>query len=197
MKSKRKDKAMTTASITVEAAFIMPIIILTIFALIYLAFYLHDKSRIQGVIDLTLHKASMTLKHEADLSNGQVKYESIRDRGVLFLLLGDLQDEEEQLEDYVKKELSNGLFYAQIKTVDAKINKFKLTISVGMDMDINLPGINNLFQSLSGSIIKEEQAIHNPAESIRLMEVVLETGSDIKGVDQLKEKLNKFLTSSK
>lgn len=49
MKLKRIDKAMTTASITVEAAFIMPIIILTIFALIYLAFYLHDKSRIYNV----------------------------------------------------------------------------------------------------------------------------------------------------
>lgn len=185
-----------TASITVEAAFVLPIIILTVFALIYLAFYLHDKSRIQGVIDLSLHKAGITVKHEAELSDGQVGYESISGRGVFFSLFGNLEAEEEQFEEYLLQELGRGLFLTRIKSINAEINKTKLTISVETKTEVNLPGMEYLFQPFTDRIITEEYSIHNPAETLRQTEVILETGSKIKGIEELKEKLQKFLGAS-
>ena len=51
-------------SITVEAAFIMPLIILVIFSIVYLSFYLHDYCKLQGTVDLALHKAIFSAKHK-------------------------------------------------------------------------------------------------------------------------------------
>ena len=55
------------ASFTIEAVFIMPIVLFTVVSIIYISFYLHDYCRMQGITDMVLHKAAMNLKHEADI----------------------------------------------------------------------------------------------------------------------------------
>lgn len=182
-----------TGSITVEAAFVMPIVILTIFALIYLALYLHDICRIQAVTDMILYKGGLTVKHEANVITGEVDYENINDRGIFYSLLGSTTEEEEQIRYYFGQELSKGLFLAKIKEVNIEVDKLKLTVSVEADINVSLPGIKYLFEPFSNTVIKGEFPVHNPAETIRCTEVILETGSSIKGVDELKEKIEDFI----
>jgi hypothetical protein len=185
-----------SGSITVEAAFVMPIVILTVFALIYLAFYLHDMNRIQSEMDLVLHKAEVTVKHEADISTGRVDYEDINDRGVFYLLVGNTSGEEEQMKAYLWQRLSSGLFLTRISQIDADVGKLKLTVSVETATRVSLPGIKYLFENIAGKILTKECSIHNPAEAIRCTEVILKTGSSIKGVDKIKEKFEKIFGSN-
>ncbi|MDF2943161.1 MAG: putative rane protein [Herbinix sp.] len=176
-------------SITVEAAFVMPIIIFTILALIYLAFYLHDMCRIHGVVDKTLHKAGVLLKHETDIATGEVSYEMINERGIFYLVVGNTEKEEEQILKYLQQELLKGLFLSRIVSVNVKVDKFKLETTVEAETKVTLPGIKYLFNSFSNTKITGEYPVHDPAESIRRAEVILDTGSEIKGVEALKEKL--------
>ncbi len=187
----KKDKNNSlSGSITVEAAMVMPIVIFTIFAIIYLAFYLHDMCKVQGMVNKTLHKAGITVKHDADIATGEVLYEDINDRGVFYLLVGSTKnDEETQVQNYLKQELSKGLFISKITAVDVKVGKLKITISVEADTNVSLPIFKYLFDSFSHKEIKGEYPVHNPCETIRCAEVILKTGSQIKGVDKLHEKL--------
>lgn len=180
------------ASITVEAAYVMPIVIFTIFAIIYLAFYLHDNCRIQGIMDLTLNKAGMNVKHEGNIATGEVAYEKINDRSVFYLIFGNTQDEETQIQNILKQELSKGLFLAKVHDIQVKDDKFKIKVTIEADTKVSLPGISNLFIKLSEIKMTGEYPVHNPAETIRRIEVILDTGSRIKGVDKLKEKLEKI-----
>jgi hypothetical protein len=188
------NRNMRSGSITVEAAFVMPIVILAVFAVIYLAFYLHDMCRIQAAMDKTLHKAAITIKHEADMETGEVAYENINDRGVFFLLYGGLE-EEMIIEDYLQQELSEGLFLSKIISVSADVGLFSINASVKAETKVSLPGIKYLFAPSSTVEIKRDYPVHNPAETIRRTEVILDTGSSIKGVDELKEKLEDIFGS--
>jgi hypothetical protein len=46
--------------------------------------------------------------------------------------------------------------------------------------------------SNSHSVISGEYPIHDPAETIRVCDVILDTASQIKGVDELKNKIEGF-----
>lgn len=181
-------------SITVEAAFLMPIVIFAIFAIIYLAFYLHDVCRIQGIVDKTLQKAALCVKHEADLKTGKVNYQVIGDRGVFYLILGATDKDVEQIQKYAQQELSQGLFITKATEIEATVGRFSLVLSVDTEIKVPIPWIKQWFQALSHGRITGEASVHNPAETIRRAEVVLETGSEIKGVDKLKEKLESIFS---
>lgn len=186
-------KDIGNGSITVEAAFVMPIVVFTIFALIYLAFYLHDMCRIQAVMDKTLHKAGISVKHEGDLETGAVAYENISDRGVFYLIFGDTEEEETQIREYLTQQLSEGLFLSTISSIDVDVGKFNMDISIKADTEVSLPGVRYLFEPVSITEIEGSYPVHDPAETIRRTEVILDTGSSIKGVDELKEKIEDFL----
>jgi len=187
------EKQEIDASVTVEAVFVMPVVLLTVFALIYLAFYLHDRCRIQGIVDQTLHNASVSLKHETDPETGRADYDRIGDRGVYYLLLGDRSESETKFQSYLGKELSGGLWLTRVTRIQADMHRTELEITVGTKTEIAIPWINSFFASFSKDEIRGEATIHDPAETIRICEVVLDTGAQIKGVGKLMEKIDEIL----
>lgn len=189
LRKRMLSKQTLQGSMTVEAAFVMPIVIFVVFALLYLSFYLHDKCRIQGIINKTLHKTSITLKHEADIDTGNLSYETIGERGVFYLLMGNNDMEASQIQQYLQQELSEGLFLTRIAEVDSEVGKTKVKLSVETETSVSLYWVKQLFSPLAHGTIKEDSGIHNPAETLRQMEVVLDSGSRMKGVSQLKDKL--------
>ncbi len=189
----RGEGIVCNGSITVEAAFVMPVVLLAVFALIYLTLQLHDTCRIQGVLDKTLHQAGISYKHKAELASGKVNYAWIGGRGVFYGLLGDRSSEEGELTAYLQQELSEGLFLSRITGLETKVGRTKLRIRIEAETPISLPWIASFFTGFSTTVISGEYPVHNPAETIRLCEIVLDTGSQIKGVELLKSKLENFL----
>jgi len=179
--------------ITVEAALIMPLIVFILFALIYLSFYLHDRCKVQGVIDQTLHKAGLTVKHEADFSTGEVFYEEINNRGVFYLPFADTGTEEDNIRNYLQTKLKSGLFLARIIDLQVDVGKYNITISVEAEIPISLLGVTDIWKPNNRMIVEGKSQIHNPAETIRFCEVILDTGTKVKGVEALKEKLVNIL----
>jgi hypothetical protein len=145
-------------------------------------------------VDKTLHKAAISLKQEADLETGAIDYESIGERGVFTQLLGNRSDAEKELRKYLQQELSKGLFLSKITGIQATVHKTKLEISVESDNVIRIPWVKKFFTSFTHTIIAE-YPIHDPAETIRICEVILDTASQVKGVDELKDKIEGFFKS--
>ena len=189
----KKDKGLLPASITLEAVFVMPIVILMVFALLYLSFFLHDRCRVQGIVDQALHMASISFKHEADLDTGRVDYDTIGDRGVYYQLQGDRSVLEEKLLTYLGRELSSGLWLSKVNKLQVIVQRQEMRIIVGTETSVSIPFIKELFAAVSYTEIEENSSVHDPSETIRYCEVILDTGSQIKGVSKLKDTIEKAL----
>lgn len=184
---------MKQANITVEAAFVMPIVIYMLFALIYLAFFLHDWCIIQGKVDHVMLKAAITAKYDADSVTGEQVYEDIPEQGILHFLDTSAGENEIKITDHLRQELESNLFLSKLSSVEITKNIFGITISSGFRTDVRLPLFGQLFRQYSYMEISEYSPRHDPAETIRAAEVILNTGSEIKGMDKLKETIEEFL----
>jgi hypothetical protein len=187
------DKRSINGSLTVEATLIMPIIILAIFSILYLTFYLHDTYRIQGEMDKVIHKSGLMLKHESQIETGNIFYDNINNRGVLYPVLGDTEADELQIQRYLQKELSKGLYIMEINGIDVTVDPWNISVSLTSEAKISIPLIKNMAQSYLKKEYKTTYPKHNPEETIRMAEVILDTGSKIKGMDELKENLEGIL----
>jgi hypothetical protein len=192
-----RKRMMLSASITVEAAFVLPIVILLILALFYLAFYLHDVCRIQGIVDGTLHKAGLMIKQDGKLESTQIDYEHYIDQGVFSELMDDHTELERELKDYLNRSFTEGLLLSRIEEVQTEVGRMKLSVTIRVSTTITIPWIKELMAMHSYTVISTDYPVHDPAETIRACEVILETAEQIKGVKYLKNKLEAFLQGVK
>lgn len=176
-----------------EAALLMPLILFVIFSLVYLAFYLHDISRIQGIADDALNKASFSFKHDSDFITGETKYANINERGVFYFITGSTKPGQETLQKYLQNKLSGGLFITKITGTQTEVNHWKIYIRINTEISISIRGIMNFFNPIAHKTIEGSITVHNPAETIRMSDVILNTGQKIKGMDEIKKKLEKVL----
>ncbi len=186
MKNKSK------GSFTVEAALVLPIVLFVILAVIFLSFYLYDVCRIEGITDKILHQAAMRMKHESTLATGEIDYQNINDRGVFYLITGSTEEEEAEIEAYLWQELTTGLLCTEVTNIKVTAGKRKVTAAVEAESGVLIKGIWNYFRP-KGFVYEIARPVHNPAESIRFSEVILETGSKIKGLDALQEQITNIL----
>ncbi len=180
-------------SITVEAAFVIPAIFCTIFTLIYLAFYLHDKSKMQSIIDEALYKAGLSIKYEADINCAEIKIEQLMEKSIFSVITGYGEEEEIEIKEYLEDKLSKRFFLLKVSSIEVIVRRTNISIEVGAKAENMLPLLNYLLQPITHLNINNSFSIHDPAETIRGVEVILETGDKIKGVHKLFEFLKSGL----
>ena len=181
------------ANITVEAAFVLPVIIYTIFALIYFAFYLHDISRIESTVNEWVYKAALSIKHPVDLGNAEIRYEDINSRGIFYYLKGQLDIETEALSTLLQEELSGGLFIVEVKEINTEISPFTVSAKVKTILKISLNPVDNLLVKYSVKSIGTTQSVHNPSEFIRICNLITENTDIANSINKLTERLNSLL----
>lgn len=180
-------------SFTVEATLLLPMIIFIIYSMVFLSFYLHDRSRMEGVVDEVLHKGALSAKHEADIVTGRVDYENIGNRGVFYLLTGDTERQEKELSDYLQEISEQGFFLTEITDIRVEVRKLTIKITLEGEFEVPMKGILDFFHPNRKITVEAERGIHDPAEFIRISEVVLDTGNKIKGFEELKGRIDKIL----
>jgi hypothetical protein len=184
---------MTKASITIEAAYVMPLVIYVIIAIIYLAFYLHDYCILQNAIDMTVLKASFYANQPSDMGEDEIYYEAINSRGVFYQLIGDTSPIKQQVLYALKRELENSMFLYDRITLQTEVDHNNIKLIVSAKRNFKLPMFGMIFRSMEHTNLSTNYSIHQPAEAIRSMEVIMNTASEIKGVREFKEKLEKQL----
>ena len=191
-----KEQKAVKGSFTVEAAFLMPVIFFLIFSFLYLTFYLHDSNRIQGCLDQVLHRTALLINHDYDFAADKIRYEDINKRGAVYSIIGDTKNLEQEICQYVWDEFSDGLFLTKITGVTIEISRFDIEIKVEAETKISLRGVLNFFHPNKMRTIKKKYSIHNPAETIRVSEVILDTGVKTKGMEEWMENI-KNITNRK
>jgi hypothetical protein len=177
------------ASFTVEAVMVMPVVLFSIVFIIYLSFYLYDYCRIQGITDLLLHKATLNLKHEADIGSGVIFYEEIGRQGVFYQSLGISDSKIHNIECRLKEKLSKGLLVTKITDVNISADIYNISACVEGEFKIPVKGVANMLFKKRTVKVEAKRELHDPAQIVRISEVVLDLGSKIKGLNELKENL--------
>jgi hypothetical protein len=180
------------ASVTLEAVFMMPLVLFIMVFIIYLSFYLHDFCRIRGITDGVLHKATMNLKHEADIETGRVNYSEIN-KGLVSRIFEGSDIKENEIEEYIIRLLSKGLISTSITEVNVSKKALNITIRVEGGFKFPLQRLSWIIPLDKSLVVEAEAAYHYPADSVRISEVILDTGSKIKGLDKLKESIGRIL----
>lgn len=182
-----------SGSITVEASYLFPIVIFTIVSFLYLGFFLHDRSILRAITDEAVHKATVMFKQEVSLQTGEIKYERIGDRDIFHSIFGNRLKEEKDLNQYLSERFKGKLLLYRINSMDAVVTNTNITVKVEAKAKVEFPFLRRLMGSFQSIVIVEEGSHHNPAEMVRLSEVILETGSNIKGYNKLKESLENLI----
>lgn len=176
-------------SFTIEAVFVMPIVLFTVVSVIYLSFFLYDYCRIQGIADTILHKGALNLKHEADFETGNVFYEEIGNQGVFYQLSGISDSKIDMIENLLSAKLSKGLLVTKITNIEVSADILKVVIKIEGKLNIPIKGVAQMFSVDRIFMVEVKGKLHNPANTVRISEVILELGSNIKGLDKLKNKV--------
>jgi len=180
------------AQFTVEAVFVMPIVLFAIVAVIYISFYLYDYCRIQATTDLLLHKAVLNLNHEVDIESGKIFYEDIGKQGIFYQVFGISDTKLNYIGNLLAEKLSRGLLATEIRDIKVSASMSKVAIYVEGEFRIPIKGAADLLFRKRTVIVEAERERHNPANTVRISEVILQSGSKIKGLDKLKENLEKL-----
>lgn len=95
-------------SFTVEAAFIMPVVLAVVFGILKSGLMLHDEAVLEAAVTGVLEKGEMALKHTGDIETGRPDYENLllREKGKAGLETCEKQLEEELLELFLLKKVS-------------------------------------------------------------------------------------------
>lgn len=182
------------ASYTVEAALIMPIIIVVIMALIYMSYYMHDKSRIQAIIDSNIIKSGLIIKHESDTESNELDYINIDSRGIYYPVIGDTDEEKERIIKDLNNQFSANLYIAQIENIIVDADHSNICIKVEVLMNISILRVKELFTGSGTNItILSNGRVHYPGEFVRKFDAVEGVIDDVRGYDQVLSKLNSFL----
>jgi len=192
------DKSTVKGSYTVEAALILPIILFIIIGLLYLGFYLHDKVKIQSVINDISTKGRELIQYEADLKTGLIDYGYYQSRFFFYPYFTDFVEKENNINVYLTEELNKGLFIAKVDSVAVSATLKRIHISVNGHMDIPFIEINQLFTN-SGLTFSNNNTmeIHNTEEFIRVLDVFSGVADKVKVIDDILQNLQKLISSIK
>lgn len=175
---KKERKLEYSASLTVEASIIVPIITVIIILILYFTFYLHDRVKFESGI----HTLSLNASNLVQYSISQEGSIKDNDRSILYFFIDGKSNEKRYLKEQFMLSFDTGLFIGEIEDLSVESNL--INISYRGIISYNIP-ILNFFGLLSSSVkipFYIKAPIFPREETTRIIEVALKTGENIKGV---------------
>ena len=155
---------------TVEAAFIIPIVIFIIFALMYLAFELHDRVRMETVMERALGKGDFLVSQRGREDGSPFEYEKVNKNGNWGYFRSDYKELEEEIRNYLKEELEKGFYTFQAEKIICEVNGFTVQIKMVMRKRMSFHPIKNFLGESSYVTLERKRVLHSPEELLRVMD---------------------------
>lgn len=128
------------ASVTVEASYVVPIIIGIIFAVMTVSFYFYDITTAQAVLNKEAAKLGNVLIHPYEKESFFYDYAAVNER-LFYSFLGDFTEEENAGKERVIKELADSFIILQADNADVQIKGNKITVCTELSFEKQLPGM--------------------------------------------------------
>jgi hypothetical protein len=125
-------------SFTIEASFIMPLVIFVIITLVYIGFYLHDMTYLQGLANEGALKGAKALTYpERDLEIGRIEYSSMLDRFLYWRFMN--HHNTEYLESYIKNQIGQNVFQVNTQKTHVETEVEKNLLHTYVKVSIRAP----------------------------------------------------------
>lgn len=184
------------ASFTVEAAFIVPLVVGLLFLMINATLYLHDVTTAKAMLTKAASQGAAFVNYNVYPGTDYVLYERMLDEGFFLRLLRDDDKEAEQiLAMYLQKELAGALFLAEAEEVIVCVDGGTLRMSCVLNGEKGLWGLGSFGV---GDFFCQEVEASAPCTDTtqwsRIVTTILRTGERIKGIQAVMEKLRQFFS---
>lgn len=180
-----------SGSLTVEAAFIVPLVSFLIILIIYFNFYLHDRAKVEASLDSLVAEGGNLIKYGIS-SEGNILD---LNRSILFFYIDDKSDEKSMIESAVNAEFSKGLFIGKVEEINVTTGMTTLQISANLVFDLPMDRVFRFFNINSFTVpIKVESSVFPREETTRILDVSIRTAEGIKGVKSAIDKIVDLLS---
>lgn len=182
-------------SITVEAVFVVPIVMLVIFSLCYEGFYLYDKVELQSILNEAVQKEERMLRQISDFETEDIKYKKIKERAI-FYCLQDFEAKEQALIRYIKGQCKERLYFLKLNEIESKISHEAVQVWVKGSIAIG-GGQWGHYLKRDFLIVREEAKaqIYKPSEFVRCYQVMPDSCLNKQAKKQLKQRFIELKTS--
>ncbi len=181
-------------SFTIEAAYIMPIILFTVIALIYFILYLYNVT----LFESRMNEAALSLE-EFTLQAGNpytksIDYELLLKRDITYRFMGPEEGSKRYITEYVNKQNKEGYVFAHVENIQLSGSILEQTLSAELVMDISLPEIFKVFSSNTAKTgIAVSRSMIPREEKQRIYTVLKDTVMQIKGIKEILEKIESVI----
>jgi len=169
----RDKKYVFYGSITVEAAYLVPFLLMLIFAVMEVSFYLHDISILSSVIERNVKNYVNLTKHPYLPEEVFYCYRDINERSILSSFSFDKEREQECMQA-IEQELLSSFMTLRLKSVKVNIKKKKLTAEVSVIWKTKL-SILSQYLDVFGKGKKVKYCVHSTQteDFARMLETVI------------------------
>lgn len=163
-----KMRRIENGMMTVEASFVLPIVLFILILLLYFFFYCYESGVAAGILREEVLKLSDTIKTSGDLDTGAYDIKKLNDRKLSYLLNYNTGKLESQCKMAIQEKLSKQSLFGSNLKVEISVKHGKITGNITSNVKIPLLGT----VEIGGiSIFKVEQSMESevrmPAEQIR------------------------------
>lgn len=176
-------------SFTVEASFVMPIVVFIVLTLIFLGYSLYDQCRWEERFQDGILLANKWVLHAAEFDTGRQDLDKINERGVFFRFFGGPEEAGELFENYVLSARVAFITKAEITKTEINLNG----VHYEAVMERNIPDILIEFSSVLPQQRSGRVRLHHPAELVRGYAALDEIVENTKGLSKLKEEIKKLI----
>lgn len=115
-------------SMTIEATFIIPICFLAMIAFLYMAMYLHDCYVIETIIRTAAQREMRYVLQDEKVEEGTIDWKYWREKTIIWSLTANLQEETNDLKQYIRKSLDGKLFLSEQPSLTIEMNTDKIVV---------------------------------------------------------------------
>lgn len=188
--SKIRKKRELTASFTVEAAMVMPIVLFVVIALLYMSFYMHDLCVIRSISDQMVSE----LCHIKESGVGRSVKESESESWILenLSILGLHLSEKEVtlIQGIMEDSLRGRLFLVSYESCEVRVSFQRVTVQVDAKTRFSHGFVQGLLPSSDIRIISCG-TVHQPSVSVRAEKLVFDEFEKTKLFDSIQSLLSK------
>lgn len=198
MLPKKWSKKSCIGSFTIEAAYIMPLLVFIILAVVYITIYLHNLTLFQSRMNQAILTAEEVFTYECNPYSGRIDYNSILNRDITSIFSGVSDKKKLLLTEYLNEINREGYIYSHIEGLSISDSMTKISISAEMVMDISIPDMfTALYDKLKVTKLTRCRSIPGREEKQRIYSVIKDTVIQIKGVEEILEKVKNLLSGYK
>lgn len=192
LKRGRKVYRSIPGSYTVEAAFLMPILLFIVLGILCFARYQYEVCKFQGIINEATIQYSNMLSQHYDLENNRIVYEDIINENI-FEFFGSIPNgKKEAFEAYLNGSFPKETQMVTIQKVDVTATRKDIHIKIIYEVNLPIP-MAGLFIQDKKRIIESHGKVYESSDYVRVVSVILQEVKKTNIYDGVKDSISKWL----